>query len=171
MYHKHHIIPKHMGGTDDPSNLIELSVEEHAEAHRLLFEKYGRKEDWLAWQGLAGTIGKEELIHQKMILGGRNSWDKLTPEQRKIKLENFNKLKIGNKHALGKTWKLSEQSKKNVAESKSQEWYITHPNGKKEKIKNMFEFCRQNNLDQGAMSNVAKGKNKHHKNYRCEKVV
>ena len=38
--HKHHIIPKHMGGTDDPSNLIELTVEEHAEAHKILFEKY-----------------------------------------------------------------------------------------------------------------------------------
>ena len=38
IYHKHHIIPKHMGGTDDPSNLIELTIEEHAEAHRKLFE-------------------------------------------------------------------------------------------------------------------------------------
>ena len=45
MKHKHHIIPKHMGGTDDPSNLIELSVEEHAEAHKVLFEKYGLKEE------------------------------------------------------------------------------------------------------------------------------
>jgi len=24
--HKHHIIPKHIGGTDDPSNLIELTI-------------------------------------------------------------------------------------------------------------------------------------------------
>jgi len=33
MKHKHHIVPKHMGGSDDPSNLIELTIEEHAEAH------------------------------------------------------------------------------------------------------------------------------------------
>ena len=26
MKHKHHIIPKHAGGTDDPDNLIELSI-------------------------------------------------------------------------------------------------------------------------------------------------
>ena len=26
MKHKHHIIPKHKGGTDDPSNLVELTV-------------------------------------------------------------------------------------------------------------------------------------------------
>jgi hypothetical protein len=33
----HHIIPKCMGGTDDPSNLIELTFEEHVEAHRQLY--------------------------------------------------------------------------------------------------------------------------------------
>ena len=60
--HKHHIIPKHMGGSDDASNIIELSVEEHAEAHRLLYEKHGKFEDYLAWKGLAGIIGKEEII-------------------------------------------------------------------------------------------------------------
>jgi hypothetical protein len=35
MKHKHHIIPKHMGGTDDSDNLVELTIEEHAEAHRI----------------------------------------------------------------------------------------------------------------------------------------
>ena len=67
MKHKHHIIPKHMGGTDDPENLIELTVEEHAEVHKKLWEQYGRWEDKLAWQGLAGIIGKEELIKQMLI--------------------------------------------------------------------------------------------------------
>jgi hypothetical protein len=30
IYHKHHIIPKHMGGTDDLSNIAKLTIEEHA---------------------------------------------------------------------------------------------------------------------------------------------
>ena len=47
MKHKHHIIPKHMGGTNDPSNLIELTVEEHAEAHKLLWEQYGLNHYWM----------------------------------------------------------------------------------------------------------------------------
>ena len=64
MKHLHHLSPKHMGGTDEPENLIELTVEEHAEAHKKLWEQYGRWEDKLAWQGLAGLIGKEELIKQ-----------------------------------------------------------------------------------------------------------
>jgi hypothetical protein len=66
MKHIHHIIPKHLGGTDDPENLVELTVEEHAEAHKKLWEQHNRWEDYLAWQGLAGLISKEELI-QKML--------------------------------------------------------------------------------------------------------
>ena len=54
MKHIHHIIPKHMGGTDDPSNLVELTVEQHAEAHRQLYEQYGRLEDKRAWLGSTG---------------------------------------------------------------------------------------------------------------------
>ena len=64
IYHKHHIIPRHAGGTDDPSNIIELTVEEHAEAHRILYEKYGRDEDRIAWLGLSGMISKEEIIKE-----------------------------------------------------------------------------------------------------------
>lgn len=60
--HRHHIIPKHIGGSDDPANLIELSIEEHAKAHKKLWEECGRWQDKLAWQMLSGQIGKEEGI-------------------------------------------------------------------------------------------------------------
>jgi hypothetical protein len=62
--HKHHIIPKHAGGTDDPDNIIELSVEEHAEAHRRLYEQYGRVQDKVAWMGLAKLAPKADLIKE-----------------------------------------------------------------------------------------------------------
>ena len=62
--HKHHIIPKHMGGSDEPSNLILLTVEEHAEAHRLLFEKYGHWQDKVAWKALSGILPKQEIIKE-----------------------------------------------------------------------------------------------------------
>ena len=58
--HKHHIIPKHAGGTDDPSNIIELTIEEHALAHKKLFFIYGRWQDEIAYLTLSGQIGKEE---------------------------------------------------------------------------------------------------------------
>lgn len=59
--HKHHIIPRHMGGSNDPENLIELTIEEHAEAHKLLFEKHGHWQDYIAWKGLSGQIPIDEL--------------------------------------------------------------------------------------------------------------
>jgi len=53
-----------MGGTDDPSNLIELTVEEHAEAHRKLYEEHGHWQDKVAWQGLAGLIGHDDIMRE-----------------------------------------------------------------------------------------------------------
>lgn len=87
MKHKHHVVPLHMGGTDDPSNIVELTVEEHAEAHRKLFEEHGRWEDELAWKGLAGMITQEELIKTKLSKAGKKGHSKglgkATKEQRK----------------------------------------------------------------------------------------
>lgn len=73
--HKHHIIPRYMGGSDDSSNIVELTVEEHAEAHRKLYEKYGNIQDFLAWQGLMGIIPKQEIISKLMsnISSGKNN--------------------------------------------------------------------------------------------------
>ena len=61
-----------MGGTDDPENLIELTIEEHAEAHKILYEKYGKIEDYWAWKGLSGQIGREEILKQIYINNGKN---------------------------------------------------------------------------------------------------
>lgn len=36
--HKHHILPKFMGGNDDDTNLIILSIEDHFLAHKILAE-------------------------------------------------------------------------------------------------------------------------------------
>ena len=76
MSHLHHIVPIHAGGTAAPENLIELSVANHAEAHRILWETYGRWQDKLAWKGLAGIIDREEVVRQVMI----ETWK--TPERR-----------------------------------------------------------------------------------------
>lgn len=71
MSHKHHIIPRHAGGTDDPSNLVELSVDDHAESHKVLYEQYGRWQDYVAWQGLAKLSPKEELVRIRQSEAGK----------------------------------------------------------------------------------------------------
>ncbi len=56
--HRHHKIPKHAGGTDDPENIVLLTPEEHAAAHMELYETYGRREDLGAYNLLMGEIRK-----------------------------------------------------------------------------------------------------------------
>ena len=68
MKHKHHIIPRHMGGSDDPSNLIELTREEHAQAHMKLYEQHGKKEDLGAYYLLTGQ--SDEAARICSSLGG-----------------------------------------------------------------------------------------------------
>jgi hypothetical protein len=63
-----------MGGTDDPSNLIELSVEEHAEAHKKLYEEHGNELDKIAYEALSGMIGQEEVIKKVLSESGKNMW-------------------------------------------------------------------------------------------------
>jgi hypothetical protein len=67
--HKHHILPRHAGGTDDPSNLIMLTTEEHALAHKKLYEEHGRWQDKIAYECLSGHINNEEAIRQAQSLG------------------------------------------------------------------------------------------------------
>lgn len=69
--YRHHIIPKHAGGSDDPLNIKLVTLEEHAEEHRLLWEKYGMQEDFIAWRCLSGQISKEELINEIRSMNGK----------------------------------------------------------------------------------------------------
>ena len=72
MKHKHHIIPKHAGGTDDPNNIVELTIEEHAEAHRILYKKYNRWQDKVAWMGLAKLTNAHYLMLSEKMTGENN---------------------------------------------------------------------------------------------------
>lgn len=89
--HKHHIIPKHMGGSDDPSNLIELTIEEHADAHRKLYEKYGYHQDMIAWKALSGQITNSEAA--RLAISLRDTSYMQTEEYRQ-KISKANKGKI-----------------------------------------------------------------------------
>ena len=59
-YHLHHIVPRHAGGTNDPENLIRVTVEQHAELHFARYLQYGEMGDWLAAYSLSGQITHAE---------------------------------------------------------------------------------------------------------------
>lgn len=85
MKHIHHIIPKHMGGTDDPNNLIELTIEEHAQAHFNLWKKFGCIEDKIAWECLSGR----KLSEEERIVLSKSGFEKfLLDENRVIEWKN-----------------------------------------------------------------------------------
>lgn len=59
--HRHHLIPKHLGGDDSEENLTPpISIELHAEFHRQLWEDLGYVEDYIAWKCLSGRMTTEE---------------------------------------------------------------------------------------------------------------
>ena len=105
MKHIHHIIPKHMGGTDDPSNLVELTVEEHALAHKKLYEQHGKKQDLLAYQMLSGQIGKDEALFEARSIGGK------TTMSDEVKL-NYKKAAIEREKRMREDGRLVERNKK-----------------------------------------------------------
>jgi hypothetical protein len=115
--HKHHIIPKHKGGSDDPSNLIEVTVEEHTELHKQLWLEEGRHQDFLAWQGLAGLMPKEEIVRQLISnthrgkKKSREHVEKVAAANRGRKMSEEAKLKIG-RASLGRTWSDDAKYKK-----------------------------------------------------------
>lgn len=101
-----------MNGSDDPSNLIELTVEEHAEAHRKLYEQYGKWQDKIAWQMLSGQIGKEELIKQIQI--EVNTGRYFSPETREKMAAKKRGKKISEEHK--KALNLGRKNSKNSPE-------------------------------------------------------
>lgn len=108
MHHKHHIIPKHMGGSDDPSNLKLVTVEQHAEEHRLLWEKYGKKEDFIAWQALSGNISSEEARVE--AVKAANTGRKQTEEHKKKRVAS--RMKTCPTPTLGKKLPAASQERK-----------------------------------------------------------
>ena len=54
--HRHHIIPRHMGGSDEEDNYTYLSVREHQIAHYLLWKIHGKVNDLRAMHMLGANL-------------------------------------------------------------------------------------------------------------------
>jgi hypothetical protein len=186
IYHIHHIIPKYMGGTDEPNNLVKLPLWAHAEVHKRLFEVYGNIEDDIACRMLSGkTEGIEEL---RIVLAKKNfqKWLKEKPEEVKKWKEKQSNLRKGKPSILSPEHyqrqaekfrgiprsqevrnKISRAKKgKSVAQPNQMKTYeVIKPNGEVLVVKGLNEFCRNEGINASNLCAVVKGRLKHHKGY------
>jgi len=76
-FHKHHVVPKHLGGTDDESNLVLLHPYDHAIAHFVRWKIFGTHGDAWAFNRLkrwvdAGSLTVKGMRHSeatKKVIG------------------------------------------------------------------------------------------------------
>jgi len=113
--HKHHIVPRHSGGTDDISNLTYLTVREHILAHRLLWRIHRNPNDLRA-------------MHMLGV--------KLTSEQRRITGEFCRDNGVGIHGApkeLRLQWTLKGLESQKNSSSKNTWWYWSTEEGRRER--------------------------------------
>ena len=63
---RHHIIPRHAGGTDDPDNLVTVTREQHAELHFARYLEHGEIGDWVAAFMLSGQTEEGEKARREI---------------------------------------------------------------------------------------------------------
>jgi hypothetical protein len=159
-----------MGGSDDPSNLIKLTVEEHADAHLELYYKHNKIEDWYAYLALSGQISSDEARRKvcsermkknnptknpeivKKILQSRSGYRPSEETKRKTSLS-----------LLGK----KKSNTSNMNKDKIKTYLVTTPDGKEIIVKHMRNFCQDHDLTESLMYKVASGNRNHHKKYKC----
>lgn len=63
----HHILPRHNGGSDEPSNLIKLSVPHHAITHWLLWKEFNNQYDKIAFTLKISVNEERKSIASKLL--------------------------------------------------------------------------------------------------------
>ena len=88
MKHKHRILPGHMGGEYTEGNVISVEVTacnqstaNHVMWHYANWALWGKTEDFLAWKGLSGFYGKEEIIQEINRMNCRRMIEKRSEEK------------------------------------------------------------------------------------------
>jgi len=89
-FHKHRIVPGHMGGTYDAHNVVRVNVAMHAFLHKCLWETHGRWQDRIAWQVLSGMISKEVGRIQAVSEMGKARWANDTNYREKMRYAQSN---------------------------------------------------------------------------------
>jgi hypothetical protein len=157
MIHKHHIIPKYAGGTDDSTNIVELTPTQHAMWHWAEWQRKQNYLDFCAYKMILGDVKNPEFRHARAKafghIGGKRAHE-VHPNLAKENGVKGNKSQREKLTAIGRT----------IAEK---EWIVISPEGQETRIRNMAKFCRENGLNKAHMCAVAAGARKQHKGWKA----
>jgi len=117
--HKHHIIPLHewkirINPTatrrdkdfNSPDNVVYLTLDQHIECHKWLWENNASEKDRLAYLVLSGSIGIEQFRSEIVRL----SW-KTRPRKYPQEIRAKMGAKLGNQNAKGKRFTLEQRER------------------------------------------------------------
>lgn len=178
MTHKHHIIPRHewkqrfgnLVGFNALDNTVWLTIEQHTQAHQFLYELFGNEYDRIAFQALAGMIGREDAITHAQKVAARRP--KSSACRKKMSLSHKQLYKKYGHHLLGVP--KSRETCRKMAQTKELRgpwWVVKTPAGRIETIKNLARYCRENGLANSSMCHVAKGNMVVHRGFHCTKGI
>lgn len=140
--HKHHIIPKHSGGTNEQDNLTYLTIREHIIAHFLLWKIHKNPNDLRSMN----MLGAKLTYEQRRIVGlwckeNKKGW--FDPETKKIAIQNSlnTQKEMNNKNTFyywstpeGRKERASMGGKASILSGNNTEWeYWMSLEGRKER--------------------------------------
>jgi hypothetical protein len=137
-----------MGGTDDPSNLVKVTIEEHAALHKQLWEDLGHWQDYVAWKVLSGQMTNAEANVEK------------------IRQMNLEAVENKTHHFCNSEWQ------KKYSRQKVQNGTHHFLGGKIQKrmIENgTHHFCNRDNLKKYARKRIENGTHNMHNKITCPK--
>jgi len=147
---KHHIIPKHSGGTNDKDNIIIISPKMHIALHKDRWKVLGEMGDYIAWKMMMGGIVYEEARREAARARMLRDNPAKRPEVRKKLSENNSQRRkeVRLKNSLAKkklradpssTYNTEEYRKKRSEISKGK----NNPMYGKAVPKKICEFCKK----------------------------
>lgn len=176
----HHILPKCLGGSDDPSNLVALTAREHVIAHLLLSRAYPGNRDlnfsaWAMCMSYDGVIDRPK-INSRTYQSLREAQSKHQADRMKEKWsDGAYKERVSN--SLKKAWgkpdrvlRYKESREAYEAEHGktwgSRDFSLLSPEGDLIQGNNVAKFCRERGLNSDAISLVLTKKQSHHKGWK-----
>ena len=191
-YEKHHIIPKCLHGSNCKDNLVLLTAREHFICHKFLCKMVSnKKEIYLLKTALSYFMNNtkrnlsSKYIEEVRRIQSENKknqipWNKGIPHteetKKKIGLKNSRSTLTDKGRELKREFCIKNNPMNNPIYAEkarlnhSKCYEITDPDGNKYIIKNLTEFCKNNNLHTGNMCSVSKGKLLHYKKWKCIQV-